>query len=214
MASASAGAVSLSLYWSAEVLCRSLSGRAKRTLLIRSTMCSYKDAAPYISREKPGPSFLATGVPFAYCATSGRTNGAWGMTRKPLLIPNGQVGDPAFSAWRVSSGMSVWGARGQHWSRVTGSRRQGGVQMEKKAVEANMRAVEPLMSPPVSPVFLLVPRLLLARTDEMAKTRAIQGQMVKRVIMAAPLASILSRAAKSRRATSQLSWRRVGAASD
>ena len=86
--------------------------------------------------------------------------------------------------------------------------------MEKKAVEANMSAVEPLMSPPVSPVFLLVPRLLLARTDEMAKTRAIQGQMVKRVIMAAPLASILSRAAKSRRATSQLSWRRVGAASD
>jgi hypothetical protein len=93
--------------------------------------------------------------------------------------------------------MSVWGARGQHSSRVTASRREGGAQMEKKAVEANMSAVEPLMSPPVSPVFLLVPRLLLARTDEMAKTRAIQGQMVKRVIMAAPLASILSRAAKS-----------------
>ena len=116
----SAGAVSLSLYWSAEVLCRSLSGRAKRALLIRS-QCVLTKMLPYTSVEKNlALLFLATGVPFVYCATSGRTNGAWGMTRKPLLIPNGHVGDPAFSAWRVSSGMSVWGARGQHWSRVTG----------------------------------------------------------------------------------------------
>lgn len=119
------------------------------------------------------------------------------MTRKPLLMPNGQVGDPAFSAWSVSSGMSViGGGRGSTNTRRSHGQKVG-VQMEKKAVEANMRAVDPLMSPPVSPVFLLVPRLLLARTDEMAKTRAIQGQMVKRVIMAAPLASMLSRAARS-----------------